>query len=147
MVNTAPVSEIQLVLDFETTEGFHFDSFSVVGTVAESFDDYGLNAASGDKFSYMMEVDELGDTTSVHLAPGTNTIIRLYFRTDATAFAGDSFTFDTTHIGGKYTYAMTPWGDYIPMVVQGTVYIDACGTGDFDCDGGITIADLVFLVD
>jgi hypothetical protein len=50
-------------------------------------------------------------------------------------------------VSGKSPKVSTIWGDYWPEFTRGKIVLFACAHGDVNCDGGINVADLTYLVD
>jgi PKD repeat protein len=143
--NTSLLKEFQLAFTFDNDDGVDLDSFSVVGTRTDYFEDITLNGLSGKTRSIEFIPNDPG-TGSDYLPADTGSILRLFFSAETFATPGATVQIDTTHIGTKTTYLSSIWGELIPEIVPGKIVVNACGRGDVNCSGSIDVQDLVYLV-
>ena len=145
LANTTPLSQIQWMINYTNEKGIELDSFSVAGTRTSYFNSVVFNLINGQWRSILMTPDA-PNTTSHYLQPGSGTILKLYFRDAGGATPGSLIAVDTISLGNKTPRFTSIWGNYVPVVIPGKIYVQGCGRGDTDCSHQIDIQDLLLLV-
>jgi subtilisin family serine protease len=146
LANTAPIKEIQFSFTFTNSNGVTLDSFSTAGLRTDYFYSTQYVAYDPGNQRYSILLKSSHPDSSHYLAADTGAILNLYFDVDAGGSPG-VITIDTATVSGKAPVVTTIWGDYWPLFTAGKINIPLCAHGDANCDGGVNISDLTYLVD
>ncbi len=141
--NSIPVYGFRIPVDYSGDLALTYNSFSVDGCLAETFEVIDVDINTTDK-QLLFEL-YLQDNAPKHLIPGSGSILRLHF----TAY-GSSGIETTINIKGInppitprfYNHAY----DFEPVANNGIIRILAL-CGDVDSNGDLNLLDIVYLID
>ena len=144
--NSIPINEITVPVEYSGDLVLTYDHFSTDSCRTDYFEEQNqihLNPSSKTT-TIKLQASSIGSAPD--LTPGTGPILRLFFQVDASAQSGQT----TPILVDGYSTRLPEFKgdilDYQPRTVAGLARL-CIERGDMDGIAGITIADLVFLVD
>lgn len=138
-VNSQPLTQLTIALDFSGGMVLFVDSISTFGTRAAGLPFTQLSQA-GNVRAY-----KLGNGANP-LLPGSGVVIRIYVKSDIFAFGGSEATIDTTTINNHSLEFASSVVNYVPFASGGNVVLIDVARGDANNDGNLNVGDPVFVI-
>jgi subtilisin family serine protease len=123
-----------------------FDSFSVVGTRADYFQEITYIDYDIANEIYAIRMSTNLFSGSQYLQPDTGIILKLYITVLSSATGGSIITIDTTGIYGNRLKLAAIYADYIPVLKPGKMVVRSYPRGDANMNGQINIQDITYLI-
>ncbi len=122
------------------------DSFSVVGTRSDYFQEVKFATFDPVNQRYTLSLKTNLLTGSTYLRPGTGVLVKLYVTTSPATPGGSLITIDTTTISGKSLKLESIYANYMPVFRPGKIVIRPYRRGDANQSGTINALDITYLI-